>query len=129
MAYKAVSSTRIYLDLRRLLDKILDITPNFPRAYKFTVGDRMQSIAIDLIADISAAYLNRDKSVRLVHLSRFQANFETLKMLLRIAGERRWISGKSVHADIVELIVSIGKQSTAWLKSLTESKTSASPGS
>ena len=128
MGYKAISSTQIYLDLRKLLDKILDITPNFPRAYKFTIGDKMQNIMVEMISDISAAYLNRDKAIRLQLLSKFQANFETLKMLIRVAGERRWISGKSIHAEIVELIVSIGKQSTAWIRSLTESR-AAKPGS
>ena len=33
---KLVSSTRIYLDANALLDHILDITPNFPRQYKYT---------------------------------------------------------------------------------------------
>ena len=37
---KLVSNTQIYLDCRKLLDEILDITPNFPRAYKFSVGSR-----------------------------------------------------------------------------------------
>ena len=35
---KLVSNTRIYLDVNALLDEILDITPNFPRAYKYTIG-------------------------------------------------------------------------------------------
>lgn len=39
---KLASNTQIYLDCRKLLDIILDITPNFPKAYKFTVGNKMQ---------------------------------------------------------------------------------------
>jgi hypothetical protein len=44
MAVKLVSSTKIYLDARKLLDIILDIVPNFPRAYKFTIGAKLQEI-------------------------------------------------------------------------------------
>ena len=79
---KLVSKTRIYLDARALLDEILDMMPNFPRAYKFSVGAKMQELVIDLIEAIAAAYM--DKPNRLHHLTVFQAKFETLKTLMRI---------------------------------------------
>lgn len=115
---KLVSNTQIYLDCRKLIDEILDIVPNFPRAYKFTIGNKMQDIAVNLLSEISAAYLNRDKAVRVQHLVNFQSDFEVLKTLLRIAGERKWIMGISRHANIIELTDGIGKQSIAWKNSL-----------
>lgn len=115
---KLVSNTQIYLDCRKLLDIILDITPNFPRAYKFSIGNKMHDIGVALIAEISAAYLNRDRATRIQHLVNFQSEFEVLKTLMRIAGERKWILGRSRHADIIELLDAIGKQSTAWKNSL-----------
>ena len=115
---KLVSNTQIYLDCRKLLDAILDITPSFPRSYKFIIGSRLHDLAINLMSEISAAYINRDRAVRIQHLVNFQADFEVLKTLLRIAGERKWILGKSKHADIIELTDAIGKQSTAWKNSL-----------
>lgn len=118
MKTKLVSNTQIYLDCRKLLDAILDITPSFPRSYKFSIGGRLQDIGINLMAEISAAYINRDRAVRIQHLVNFQTDFEVLKTLLRIAGERKWILGKSRHADIIELTDAIGKQSTAWKNSL-----------
>ena len=113
---KLVSKTHIYLDARALLDEILDIMPNFPRAYKFSVGAKMQELGIDLIEDIAAAYM--DKTNRLHHLTVFQTKFETLKTLMRIAGERQWIKGTGRHAHIIELMDAIGKQSTAWKNSM-----------
>lgn len=92
---KLVSNTQIYLDCRKLLDEILDITPNFPRAYKFSIGSKMHDIGVNLISEISAAYINRDKQTRIQHLVNFQSQFEVLKTLLRIAGERKWILGRS----------------------------------
>ena len=115
---KLVSKTRIYLDARALLDEILDMMPNFHRAYKFSVGAKMQELGIDLIEAIAAAYM--DKPNRLHHLTVFQAKFETLKTLMRIAGERRWIKGTGRHAHIIELMDAIGKQSTAWKNSMAQ---------
>lgn len=115
---KLLSNTQIYLDCRRLLDTILDITPHFPRAYKFSIGHKMHDIGVNLISHISAAYLNRERPTRIQHLINFQTEFEVLKTLLRIAGERKWILGQSRHADIIELLDAIGKQSTAWKNSL-----------
>ena len=115
---KLVSNTQIYLDCRKLLDAILDITPSFPRSYKFSVGSRLHDLAINLMSEISAAYINRDRAVRIQHLVNFQSKFEVLKTLLRIAGERKWILGISRHAEIIELLDAIGKQSTAWKNSL-----------
>lgn len=119
---KLVSNTQIYLDCRKLIDEILDIVPNFPRAYKFTIGNKMQDIAVNLLSEISAAYLNRDKAARVQHLVNFQSDFEVLKTLLRIAGERKWIMGISRHANIIELTDGIGRQPaqlcTKWITRL-----------
>lgn len=114
MAVKLVSSTKIYLDVRKLLDIILDIVPNFPRAYKFTIGAKLQEIGVNLIQEIAVAYINRDKAETLKHLTEFQAQFETMKTLMRIAGEREWIKGKGKFANIIEIMDEIGKQSSAW---------------
>ena len=115
---KLVSSTRIYLDANALLDHILEITPGFPRQYKYSVGGKMHDLAIDLIQDIAAAYMNRDRETRIGYLVAFQVKFETLKTLVRKAGEKKWILSKGRHAQIVELMDAIGKQCTAWKNSV-----------
>lgn len=117
---KLVSNTRIYLDARSLLDAILDITPNFPREYKYTIGAKLHGLAVSILQDIAAAYINRDIETRIGYLVQFQTEFETLKTLVRIAGERKWIKGMGRLASIVELIDGIGKQSSAWKRSLIE---------
>ena len=111
---KLVSNTKIYLDCTRLFNAILDITPEFPRAYKFSVGNRMHELAIDLLDEIAAAYINRNRDIRVQHLTNFQTKFNTLKTLLRTAGEKKWILGRSKHAEVIELMDAIGKQATAW---------------
>ena len=113
---KLVSTTQLYLDCRALLNEILDVTPNFPRDYKFTIGAEMQRLSVSLIELDAAAYM--DKAGRVQNLMSFKAKFETLKTLIRVAGERRWIKGIGRHAHIIELMDAIGKQSTAWKNSL-----------
>lgn len=115
---KLVSNTHLYLDCRALLNEILDVTPNFPRAYKFTIGAEMQRLGVSLLQTDAAAYM--DKAGRVQHLIKFKTEFETLKTLIRIAGERKWIKGIARHAHIIELMDAIGKQSTAWKNSLTK---------
>ena len=113
-----VSNTRIYIDVNTLLDKILDITPNFPHAYKYTIGAKMHDLGIQLLQDIAAAYINRNREIRIQYLINFQTEFEILKTLMRKAGEREWIKGRGQHANIIELMDAIGKQCTAWKNSL-----------
>lgn len=87
----------------------------------------MNELAMNILEDIAAAYMNRDRAKRIQHLVDFQTRFETLKTLIRIAGERHWIKGLGRHAHIVELMDEIGKQSTAWKNSLI--KLESKPGS
>ena len=119
---KLVSETRIYTDIRLLISEIIDVTPSFPRDYKYSIGSKLHELCIILAREVSAAYMNKDIDVRIYHLTEFQVAFETLRLLIRTAGERRWIRGVSRHAHIIQLIESIGKQSTAWKNSLASVK-------
>lgn len=114
---KLVSNAPIYKDVRSLLNEILEVTPEFPRQYKYTIGGEMQKLAVSLLSGAAAAYM--DKANRLAHLSKFRYEFETLRTLVRIAGEKRWIKGIARHAQIIELMDTIGKQSTAWKNSIS----------
>ena len=114
---KLVSNAPIYKDVRSLLNEILEVTPEFPRQYKYTIGGEMKKLAVSLLSGAAAAYM--DKANRLAHLSKFRYEFETLRTLVRIAGEKRWIKGIARHAQIIELMDAIGKQSTAWKNSIS----------
>ena len=114
---KLVSNAPIYKDVRSLLNEIIEVMPEFPRQYKFTIGGEMQKLAVSLLSGAAAAYM--DKANRLAHLSKFRYEFETLRTLVRLAGEKRWIKGLGRHAQIIELMDAIGKQSTAWKNSIS----------
>lgn len=124
---KVSSGTKIYIDCRSLLDEILNITVDFPKNYKFTIGTKMQEYSIETLNDISGAYINKSLDIRIEYLTNFQTKFETLKTLIRISGERKWISLRK-FARISELTSSIGKQSTAWKNSLVSAAGRESEG-
>lgn len=115
---KLVSNQQIYLDCRKLIVKVLDVTPYFPREYKFTIGSKLHEISVSLVSEITAAYINRARDTRIQRLVYFLSEFEVLKTLVRIAGGRQWILGRSSPADVIELMDAIGKQATAWKNSL-----------
>lgn len=117
---KSVAGTRIYLDTNTLFDEILNVTSDFPRFYKYSVGLKMQDFGVELLRDIAAAYINASTKERIQALTNFQVKFETLKFLMRKAGEREWIKGKGHHAHIIELMDMIAKQSNAWKSSLVK---------
>ncbi|MCD8286204.1 MAG: four helix bundle protein [Clostridia bacterium] len=121
---KGVSNTRIYLDCARLLDRVVDAVPQYPRDHKHTIGARTTELTVGLVREAAQAYLARDARSRLDFLRGFEADFETLRILIRLAGERHWIKGLGRHAEIIELIGSIGRQSSAWkastLKAVSE---------
>ncbi len=113
---KLVSNAPLYKDVRTLLNDILAAAPDFPRMYRYTIGGEMQKLSVSLLNGVAAAYM--DKPNRREHLTKIRYEFETLKTLVRIAGEKRWIKGLGRHAQIIELMDAIGKQITAWKNSL-----------
>lgn len=106
------SDTKVFRDTVKLFDLIIDMTPGFPREYKYTVGGQMHGLAMNLMLRIQHAFM-MGKEQRQEHLKLFLGDFEVLQVLVRKAGERRWIS-RAKHAETAELMIAIGKQITAW---------------
>jgi len=88
---KLVSNAPLYKDVRTLLGLIVETAPDFPRMYRYTIGGEMQKLSVSLLNGVAAAYM--DKPNRRDHLTKVRYEFETLKTLVRIAGEKRWIKG------------------------------------
>lgn len=105
------SDTKVFSDTVKLFDKIIEMTPNFPRDYKYTVGGEMQKLSMNLMLGIQHAFMDKEK--RQDHLRLFLSDFEVLQVLVRKAGEKHWIS-RDKHAETSELMIEIGKQITAW---------------
>ena len=119
---KLLEGTRIYRDVTQMLTLTLDFIKDFPKSYRYSVGEQMQNIAMRMVNEVASGYITRNVEKKIDKLDDFQADFNTFKTFFRIASERRWIVGLGRRASMIELMDSVGKQSTAWKNSLVKLK-------
>jgi hypothetical protein len=70
----------------RFLVWLVPTLDKFPRSQKFTVGDRIQALALDVLEALIAATYTRDRAQ---YLRRGNLGIEKLRFLLRLAAELR----------------------------------------
>jgi hypothetical protein len=119
---KLLENTRIYRDVTLMMTETLDFTKDFPKAYRYSVGQQMQVLTMRMVNEIASAYITRNMEKKIAKLDDFQADFNTFKTFFRIASERRWMQGLGRRASMIELMDAVGKQSTAWKNSLASLK-------
>ena len=105
---------QIYKDTYELVDKLMIISENFPRKYKFTLGEKLTKVALELFEYIQLANMSIENRQR--NMMGFTIKFELLKTILRLCFDRRLFSEKQA-ADICRLTTIIGRQATAWGRS------------
>jgi hypothetical protein len=103
----------IYKDVYKLILIIFERTKNFPKEYKYTLGQDMKRDAICLVRSIYRANRNVDKKQ---YLEEFLDNFEILKLEFRLCVEFNLLT-LSKQVLIIKLLDVIGKQATAWKNS------------
>ncbi len=101
----------VYVETYHYIQAVIDTQKNFPRDVKHTVGQEWIRIAISLPTFIVKA--NMFKSEREAYLTDFICEFEHCKLIVRLAGDNRWISRKQ-QSNLMYLEATIGKQVTAW---------------
>jgi hypothetical protein len=100
----------VYRDTYRLILKIFEVTKDFSKEYKYTVGQDMKRDAMQLVRSIYRANKSTDKKV---HLETFLDEFELLKLEIRLCADLKVLSFKK-QAELAVLMNSIGKQVTGW---------------
>ncbi|HAT9492128.1 TPA: four helix bundle protein [Legionella pneumophila subsp. pneumophila] len=100
----------VYKDTYQLVVRVFEYTKNFPREYKYTLGQDMKRDALHLLRCIYRA--NKHKN-RAEHLEAFLDEFELLKLEIRLCVEMKLISLKK-QSRLSEFMVRIGKQVTGW---------------
>jgi len=100
----------VYRDTYQLILKIFEVTRDFPKEYKYTLGQDMKRDALQLVRSIYRA----NKSVhKKEHLETFLDEFEILKLEIRLCADMRVLPFKK-QAELTALMDSIGKQVTGW---------------
>ena len=94
----------------QLILKVFEFTKDFPREYKYTLGQDMKRDAIVLVRSIYRANKAKNKTE---YLEQFLDDFEILKLELRLCVDLKIMSFKK-QSEIALLMESIGKQITGW---------------
>lgn len=91
---------------------LLDHTERFPKRLRYTLSNRIDNRAIDIFERIVEARYTRDRLPLLTSVNR---DLETLRLLMRLAHQRRAIDSKSfTHA--CEQIDVAGRMVGGWLR-------------
>jgi hypothetical protein len=111
----------IYKTAYELLETTVKVTKEFPRDFKFSLGDKIRSEVIDLVVFIFKA--NSSKNERIEHAKKILERIEVIELLVRLTKDLRLITVKQ-FSEIVFLSDSLGRQAQGWIKhtaSLAES--------
>lgn len=100
----------IYKATYELLTLITKLIRNFPRDYKFSLGDRLRSECIELVVNI---YRANSSSERLKYLDNIQERIQVIELLLRLSRDMKFISIKQ-FSETVEITDGLIKQTTGW---------------
>lgn len=102
----------LYRTTYALLLELMHITKNFPREFKYSIGEKIQNYITEVLLCIYRANSSKDKSP---HIFELLEQVELLNVLLRVSFDLK-ILPMEKYADIIEKTGSISRQATGWLK-------------
>jgi len=102
----------VFVHWERFLGWLLDHTEKFPKRLRFTLTNRIDNLALDVFEQLVVARYSRDRQPV---LERVNLELETLRLLLRVAHERRALdTGAFTHA--CEEIDAAGRMVGGWIR-------------
>lgn len=106
----------IYKKTYDLLLVLLDLSSNLSKTYKYTLGERVQLEAIEVIVNIYKANASIEK---LQFISKSREHIEIIRLMIRILHDTKQISLKCM-VGINKIIEEISKQLVGWQKYYTK---------
>jgi len=103
----------VFKDVYKLILLIFEYTKDFPKEYKYTLGQDLKRDGINLVRSIYRANKAQNKKE---YLEAFLDDFELLKLEVRLCVDMKMITIKK-KAEISLLMDGIGKQITGWRNS------------
>ena len=100
----------VYKDVYRLILAIFEHTRDFPREYKYTLGQDLKRDSIVLVRSIYRANKAQSKTE---YLEAFLDDFEVLKLEVRLCVDLKILPIRK-QAELAALMDSIGRQITGW---------------
>ena len=89
----------------------------FPRDQKFLLGDRIQTVAHDILDDFITAYYTREPEKKIVHLRAANLKLERLRFSIRLSHALKYLSNQK-YGVISQKINAIGGTLGNWVKYL-----------
>ena len=103
----------IYKQTYDLLLRIMTATKNFPREYKYTLGQKLKDEVIELVVLIYRANSVRDKER---HISAILERVQVVQLMIRLAHDMR-ILPRRHYAALADMTDTLARQAGGWLKS------------
>lgn len=91
----------VYRDTYRLILKIFECTKDFPKEYKYSLGQDMKRDALTLVRSIYRANRETDKKEQ---LDTFLDDFELLKLEIRLCADMKILSFKK-QAELCGIVL------------------------
>ncbi|MDD2324401.1 MAG: four helix bundle protein [Alphaproteobacteria bacterium] len=103
----------IYKAAYDLLLRLMMATKDFPRDYKYTLGEKMRDEVLELILFIYRANSAADRTA---HITEILERIQLVEVMLRMAHDLR-VLPRGKYAGLVEMTDSLARQAQGWLKS------------
>lgn len=103
----------IYKQSYELLNQAVHVTKDFPREYKFTLGQRLRDEILQLLVLIYRANSQKDK---ITIIKDILENILVVQLLIRLCHDMRILPRKH-YAALVLLTESLARQAEGWKKS------------
>lgn len=105
----------VYKKTYDLILELFNLSSNLPKTYKYTLGERIQLDAIEVIVNIYKANASIEK---LEYISKSREHIEIIRLMVRILYDTKQISLKRMIV-INKKIEEISKQLVGWQKYCT----------
>jgi len=103
----------IYKQTYDILLRTMVATKNFPREYKFTLGQKLKDELMELIVMI---YRANSATNKIQHIEWILERIQAIQLLMRVGHDAK-ILARSHYAALAEMTDNLGRQAQGWLKS------------
>lgn len=103
----------IYKTTYELLEAVTRKTKDFPRDFKYSLGDKIRNECIELVVFIYKA--NSLRQQREEHLHQILERVQVIELMLRLAKDLR-LFNVNAFSEIVALTDSLARQAQGWIK-------------
>jgi 23S rRNA-intervening sequence protein len=109
----------IYKQTYDILLRTMSATKDFPREYKYTLGQKIKDELIELVVMIYRANSATDKAR---HIESIVERVQAIQLMMRLSHDMKILSRRH-YAALSEMTDSLAKQAQGWLKSSGKGKT------